>query len=276
MRYLVERNFLRDGRRRAIGIAGTSLVHHLDSDTWLEAMEVTGRTVGRDAVVIAGLLPTPPSAAYGLVERSMKFDRPPDYFLLMPIPGVCNPTGIASELASLAKSCGENYGARFLLYMRSSDLLRPYAALLARSPHIAGVKIGTQEKDVADMLALVPSGKQVLWGVGDRATAAARHGSRGHTSGITLLCPRLCDEIHNAYWRGDYNSAAKLEEDLAEFEEIRFMEARAYNYSAVVAAAQLAGFSDVDLGEGGPFNAPPPTEVISRVAACAERFKLYH
>jgi dihydrodipicolinate synthase/N-acetylneuraminate lyase len=276
IRYLIDRNFLEGGKRRAIGIAGTSLVHHLDSEEWLEAMEVTGKAALDNAIVIAGLVATPPAAARLLVERCMELERPPDYFLLMPIPGVCNPAGIASEFEALARRCGESHGARFILYMRSSDLLNAYADLLRKSPHIVGVKIGTREQDVAEMLSRVPAEKKVLWGVGDRAAAAARLGSRGHTSGITLICPRLCDEIHNAYMQEKFDESARLEDDLAGLEEVRFMEGRAYNYSAVLAAARLAGFEDVDLGDGGPFNADPPPEIMQRIAACAERLKPYH
>jgi dihydrodipicolinate synthase/N-acetylneuraminate lyase len=276
MRYLVEKNFLNDGRRRAIGIAGTSLVHHLDEGSLVDVMDVSGQAIGQDAVLIAGLIATPLATARRCIERCLKLKRPPDYFLLMPIPGVCNPDGIASEFESLASDCGSRYGARFLLYMRSSDLIEAYANLISSSPHIVGVKVGTRESDVASMRAAVPGSKKVLWGVGDRATEAARLGARGHTSGITLICPRVCDEIHNAYWREDFAEASRLEELVAEFEDIRFVNARAYNYSAVVAAAQLGGFADVDLGEGGPFNAPPPTEVLSRIGNCVARLKSYH
>lgn len=276
MRYLVERNFLSGGRRRAIGIAGTSLVHHLDEDTLIEVLGTTGQAIRGEAILIAGLVATPPSAARRFVERCMKLDRPPDYFLLMPIPGVCNPEGIAAEFSALSSEAGERYGARFLLYLRSSDLINSYARLLSSSSLIIGIKVGTRESDVASLRALLPPTKEVLWGVGDRATEAARLGARGHTSGITLICPRICDEIFNAYRREDFAAAAQMEELVTEFEDIRFMEARAYNYSAVVAAARFAGFQDVDLGDGGPFNAPPPPPVMSRIAACVEKLKEFH
>src|SRR5207249_8089226 len=203
-------------------------------------------------------------------------DRPPDYFLLMPIPGVCNPDGIESEFTALARDFGDRSGARFILYMRSSDLLDAYIRTIASSPHVVGVKVGTRAEDIALMRSALPSDKKVLWGVGDRATEAARLGSRGHTSGITLICPRACDDIFNAYCKGDFSAAARIEQLVAEFEDIRFIESRAYNYSAVVAAAKLAGFKDVDLGEGGPFNAGPPSDVLSRIAACVKTLRDYH
>ena len=276
MRYLVEKNFLKDGRRRAIGIAGTSLVHHLDESTLVDIMDISGEALGQDAILIAGLVATPLAPARRCIEQCVKLKRPPDYFLLMPIPGVCNPDGIASEFETLANDCGSRYGARFMLYMRSSDLIGAYARLISSSPHVVGVKVGTREADVATLRAAVPTSKKVLWGIGDRATEAARRGSRGHTSGITLICPRVCDEIHNAYWREDFAEASRMEELVAELEDIRFVNARAYNYSAVVAAAQLGKFADVDLGEGGPFNAPPPPEVMSRISSCVDRLKSYH
>lgn len=276
MRYLVERNFLSDQRRRAIGIAGTSLVHHVGEDTLVEVLRVTGEAIGREAVIIAGLVATPPAEARGFVKRCTKLKRPPDYFLLMPIPGVCNPEGIAAEFSALTGDAGRRYGARFLLYVRSSDLIKAYAQVMSDSPHIVGVKVGTREADVASLRSLVPATKEVLWGVGDRATEAARLGAQGHTSGITLICPRVCDEIFNAYRRKDFVAAEEMEKLVVEFEDIRFMEGRAYNYSAVVAAARLCDFQDVDLGDGGPFNAPPPPPVMSRIAACVERLREFH
>jgi len=206
----------------------------------------------------------------------MKLRRPPDYFLIMPVPGVCNPEGLVAELDVLTRACADQFGARFVLYMRSSDLLDAYAGLLCSSSSILGIKVGTRESDVAALRGMVPPEKLVLWGVGDRATEAARLGSRGHTSGITLICPRACDDIHNAYCKGDFSAAARIEQLVAEFEDIRFIESRAYNYSAVVAAAKLAGFKDVDLGEGGPFNAGPPSDVLSRIAACVKTLRDYH
>jgi dihydrodipicolinate synthase/N-acetylneuraminate lyase len=276
VRYLIERNFMEGGRKRAIGIAGTSLVHHVDQPTLLEVIRVTGEAAGRDAVIIAGLVATPLSAGRAFLQQCMKMARPPEYFLLMPIPGVCNPDGIAAEFTALARDSGERLGARFMLYMRSSDLAGAYARVLADSPHIAGVKVGTREQDIALMRSTSPPDKKVLWGVGDRATQAARLGSRGHTSGITLICPRACDEIFNAYRRGDFDAAARMEEEVSEFEEIRFIQSRAYNYSAVVAAAQMAGFTDIDLGDGGPYNAAPPPSIIARLASCMERLKRFH
>jgi dihydrodipicolinate synthase/N-acetylneuraminate lyase len=264
------------GRKRAIGIAGTSLVHHVDQPALLEAIRVTGEAAGREAVIIAGLVATPLSAARAFLRQCMELARPPEYFLLMPIPGVCNPEGIAAEFTALARDSGERFGARFILYMRSSDLASVYAQVLADSPNIFGVKVGTRAQDITRMRSSSPPDKKVLWGVGDRATEAARLGSRGHTSGITLICPRACDEIFNAYRRGDFDAAERMEEVVSVFEEIRFIQSRAYNYSAVVAAAQLAGFTDIDLGDGGPYNAAPPPSIIARLAPCVERLKPYH
>src|SRR6266536_1017722 len=132
LRFLIQRNFLDGGRRRAIGIAGTSLVHHIDRDTLVEVMRITGETVGQEAVVLAGLLASPPSEARKVVEQCMKLRRPPDYFLIMPVPGVCNPEGVVEGLDGLTRAFAQ-FGARFLVYMRSSDLLEAYVGLLCSS-----------------------------------------------------------------------------------------------------------------------------------------------
>ncbi len=274
--YLLENNFLDEGRRRAIGVAGTSLIHHIDETTLSQLVNLTGQVVRDRALVIAGLVATPPDSAKRFIERCMDFPRPPDFFLLMPIPGVCNPEGIRAEFSRLTSEGGESCGARFLLYLRSSSLIGAYTRLAATSPYIFGVKVGTCESDVSILADALPTSKKVLWGIGDRATEAARLGSRGHTSGITLICPKACDEINNAYRHGDFDTANEIEGAIAELEEIRFIHDRAYNYSAVLAAAQLAGFSDVDLGDGGPFNASPPEEIMSRISCSLEKLKDYH
>ena len=75
---------------------------------------------------------------------------------------------------------------------------------------------------------------------------------------------------------GDYSTAERIEADLREFEEIRFIEGRAYNYAAIVEVLKMAGFDDVDAGDGGPFNASPPPEICERLRALLPRLRPYH
>ena len=274
--YLLGNCFLDEGRRRVIGIGGTSLIHHLDRSTLLELTRSTGRRLGAEALFMAGVIPTPPSEARRFIQECLSLERPPDYFLLMPIPGLCNPEGVEAELSALSEYFQDRGAGRFVLYLRTGRLNAAYARLASRFANIAGIKVGTQPGDVQELQAAVPPSKRVLWGVGDRVTAAARLGARGHTSGLTLICPRLCDAINNACRREDFEACAELEQVVSGLEEIRFMEDRIYNYSAVVAASQLGGFQDIDLGEGGPFNAPPPPAILQQIAHCVERLKPYH
>lgn len=274
--YLLGNCFLDDGRRRVIGIGGTSLIHHLDRETLLELVRSTGRQLGSEALFMAGVIPTPPSEARRFIQECLDLKRPPDYFLLMPIPGLFNPEGVEAELSTLSEFFEKRGAGRFVLYLRTGRLNAAYARLASRLANIAGIKVGTRPGDVQVLQAAVPPSKRVLWGVGDRVTAAARLGARGHTSGLTLICPRLCDAINNACRREQFEACAELEQVVADLEEIRFMEDRIYNYSAVVAASQLGGFQDIDLGEGGPFNAPPPPPILQQIAHCVERLKPYH
>ncbi len=274
--YLLGNCFLDEGRRRVVGIGGTSLIHHLDRSTLLELVRSTGRQLGDEALFMAGVIPTPPSDARRFIQDCLSLERPPDYFLLMPIPGLCNPEGVEVELAALSEYFQQRGAGRFVLYLRTARLNGAYAKLATRLANIAGIKVGTDPGDVEVLQAAVPHSKRVLWGVGDRVTAAARLGARGHTSGLTLICPRLCDAINNAYRRRDFETCAELEQVVSGLEEIRFMEDRIYNYCAVVAASQLGGFQDIDLGEGGPFNAPPPPPILQQIAHCVERLKPYH
>lgn len=274
--YLLGNCFLDEGRRRVIGIGGTSLIHHLDRETLLELVQSTGRQLGAEALFMAGVIPTPPSEARRFIQECLSLERPPDYFLLMPIPGLFNPEGVEAELSALSEFFQGRGAGRFVLYLRTGRLIEAYARLASRLANIAGIKVGTRPGDVQVLRKAVPCSKRVLWGVGDRVTAAARLGARGHTSGLTLICPRLCDAINNACRRRDFESCEELEQVLSDLEEIRFMEDRIHNYSAVVAASQLGGFQDIDLGEGGPFNAPPPQPILQQIAHCVERLKPYH
>lgn len=274
--FLVRHNFLSGNRRRAIALGGTSLIHHVTPDECLQVVDTTGQVLGEKAILIAGLLPSPASEASAVLEKMMNLKRPPDFVLLMPIGGVVNPGGIRRDLGRFIEESFGRFGTRFLVYLRQRSLLDISVQLMNEHAGLEGIKIGTVEEDVEKCLGQVSENKQVLWGVGDRATQAARLGARGHTSGITLVCPRACDGINNAYREGNLKESRRLEGLIEEFESIRFMEERVYNYSAVVAAAQLAGFDDVDLGDVGPFNAEPPTEVMKRLEDLVESLAKYH
>ena len=62
--------------------------------------------------------------------------------------------------------------------------------LIKDSPHFIGVKIGTDEDDVLPFVEALDSSKIVIWGIGDRSTAAAEMGAKGHTSGINIVVVR--------------------------------------------------------------------------------------
>ncbi|HUV14768.1 MAG TPA: dihydrodipicolinate synthase family protein [Acidobacteriota bacterium] len=274
--FLIRHNFLSGNRKRAIALGGTSLIHHVTSDEYLKIVDLTGQVTEEKAVFIAGLLPSPASEALVELEKMMNLRRPPDFLLLMPIAGVVNPEGIRRDLGRFIEESSDRFGTRSLVYLRQRSLLDISAQLLNEQAGLEGIKIGTVEEDVAKCLGQVPESKKVLWGVGDRATQAARLGSRGHTSGITLVCPRACDGINNAYREGNFEESSRLEQVIEEFESIRFMEERAYNYSAIVAAAEIAGYEDVELGDVGPFNAEPPEEVMKRLEGVVESLADYH
>ena len=70
--------------------------------------------------------------------------------------------------------------------------------------------------------------------------------------------------------------AERIEDEIRELEELRFVNGRIYNYSALVEALKIAGFPDVDPGDGGPFNAPPPPEIRQRLVPIVERLRTYH
>ncbi len=274
--YLVRDCFLDNGRRRVIAIGGSSLLHHVTPDEQMEAVRILCEAAGSRASFISAVLPTPLAQAASLVRRQWSLARPPDAVLLLPMIGAYNPEGVLRELRAFCETLGRETGARFLLYLREQPLREPYCRLVRESEYVLGIKIGTSEDDVVPVREAVGERAAVVWGKGDLCTQAVRRGARGHTSGTSLLNMRASDEINNAQRRGDFEAAGRIEEDLRELEEIRFMEGRIYNYSALAEALKIAAFDDVDPGDGGPFNAPPPPEIQRRLGPIVERLRRYH
>lgn len=274
--YLIARNRLDGGRPRVLGFGGGSLIHHLTVDEQLRLVDVLCQTAGDRAIVVSGILPNPLRSAGELLERQMRLARCPDAFLLLPVNGIANPEGIYRELLTFCNEQGRRHGARFFLYLRNSAQRAALARVARDCDWVEGVKIGTAAGDVHPTVDILDGRAIAMWGVGDCCVDGIVQGACGHTSGLATLFAGASDELNNAYRRGDIAAARDLESRLAGFERIRFMEERAYNYSAVVAAARLAGFSDIDCGDGGPFNAEPPPAVIEQVRGELEKLVRYH
>lgn len=275
--YLMENNHLDGGRPRVIGIAGTSLVHHISADEQVRLLGFTGELMGGRGVLMAGIAPNPVGDAERLIEREAALEYPPDVYLVMPLTGVADPAGIFAYYADFAERLGRACGAKLLYYLRNPAEREIAVRLMNESEHFVGLKIGTTVEDVEPIVAGVEEGAAlVIWGVGDRSTGPAERGTKGHTSGINVAFARASDEINNAQRRGDFATSQQIENQLAALEEIRFRNGRMYNYSAVVEAMHLGGFSDVDGGEGGPFNPRVPAEVAEEVAAAIADIIPYH
>ncbi len=275
--YLLENNFLDGGRRRVIGIAGTSLIHHISADDQVRLMGFTGEQMGNRGLLMAGIAPNPVSDAERLIEREAALEYPPDVYLVMPLTGVANAEGIFAYYMDFAERLGRSCGARLLYYLRNQAESDIAVRLMNESEHFVGLKIGTSVADVEPIVSGVEDGAAlVIWGVGDRSTGPAERGTKGHTSGINVVVVRASDEINNAQRRGDFATSLRIENEIAALEEIRFRDSRMYNYSAVVEAMHLGGFDDVDGGEGGPFNPRVPAAVAEEVAAAIEGIVHYH
>jgi dihydrodipicolinate synthase/N-acetylneuraminate lyase len=276
VRYLVDNNFLEGGRRRAVANGGSSLVHHLSPEELLDVALATCDAAGGEAWHISGIPATPLRTAEWLVREQMRLANPPDAFLIMPLTGVYNPEGAYGELSRLTTHLAGETGARFLLYLRDASLRDTYCRLAHDHDPILGIKIGTSVDDVAPARAALGQDKAVIWGIGDLSTRAIRAGARGHTSGTAIVCARLVDAINNAHRGGDYHEAERLENIVRPLEEIRFMSSRAWNYSAVIELLQIMELDDVDAGEGGPFNAPPPADIRERLRSIAGDLREWH
>jgi len=276
VRYLMHNNYLDGNRKRVIGIAGTSLIHHFSFEDQMRVIAATGEEMGDNGFLMSGIVPNPLSQAGDLVREQSALPRPPDVYLIMPLTGVADHEATYEDYMAFAEGLGTDCGARFLLYMRSADYVNPIVRLVKDSQNIVGVKVGTSEEEVAPLIEGIGDDGIVMWGIGDRSTRAAEMGARGHTSGIAIVAARAADEINNAQRRGDFAESARVEACISDLEHLRFMNSRQYNYSAVIEAMIIGGWEDVEAGEGGPFNPRVPRDIAARVAESIEPLREYH
>ncbi len=274
--YLMQNNYLSDGRPRVISIAGTSLIHHITFEDQIRLMDIAGRQMGDEGILMAALAPNPIGIAGDMIENLSALNRPPDVYLIMPLTGTYSPEGLYMQFMKFAEKHGNEHDARFLYYYRSPRDREAIIKLIRDSPHFVGVKIGTNVSDVKPFVDALDESKIVIWGIGDRSTDAAECGAKGHTSGINIFVARASDEINNAQRRGDYAAARKIEADIAPLEDIRFVNERAYNYSAVMEAINVSGMADVVGGSGGPFNPRVPPEVSDEIKQIVADIQKYH
>lgn len=274
--YTMRNNSLSGGRPRVVSIAGTSLIHHVAYDDQVKLLDIAGQRMAGEGVLMAALAPNPLPEAAALLTRLAALTRPPDVYLIMPLGGTYGPAGLFETLMAFAEEQAARHGARFLYYYRRPRDRDLIIRLLQESPHFIGVKIGTNEDDVAPFVEALDARKIVIWGIGDRSTAAAEMGAQGHTSGISVVLARASDEINNAQRRRDYEAARQIENEISPLEDIRFMQERAYNYSAVMEAINCAGFDDVVGGSGGPFNPRVPPDIAREIQRIMATLKHYH
>jgi len=276
IRYLMDNNFLNNHRRRVISIAGTSLIHHFTPEEQIELIDIAGQEMADEGILISGIVPNPIATAVDIIRKQSILPNPPDVYLLMPLTGVADPEGIYQMYSTLGEDLGEECGAKFILYMRSKDHMETIIRLINESPHFVGVKVGTVEEDVPTMKRGIGDNGIVIWGVGDRCTKAASLGAIGHTSGIAVVAARACDEINNAQRAGDLHTSQQIENIIEPLENLRFMNNRQYNYSAVVEAMKIGGWNNVEPGEGGPFNPRVPINIAEQVKEAVSKLESYH
>ncbi len=274
--YLMANNYLSNNRPRVIAIGGTSLLHHMSPTDQVNLVNTTGLQMGTEGILISGIVPNPISQAEELIAQQSQLDRAPDAYLLMPLSGINNPEGVYQQYRQFTQRCGEKYGAKFLYYFRQPRDREVVIQLVNESPHCIGVKIGTEEKDIEALVNGIGNNGLVIWGIGDRCTNANRLGTKGHTSGIAVVFARASDEINNAQRIGDLETSQKIENKIADLEEIRFRNGRIYNYSAVVEAMILSGFVDIEGGVGGPFNPRVPSEIVDEIKVAIDHLRPYH
>ena len=239
-------------------------------------LDIAGQRMDGAGLLMAAIVPNPLPSAAELIARLAALRRPPDVYLIMPLSGTYGPVGLYETLMAFAEEQANRHGARFLYYYRRPRDRDHIIRLIQDSPHFMGLKIGTNEDDVLPFVEALDETKIVIWGIGDRSTAAAELGAKGHTSGINIVVARASDEINNAQRRRDYEAARQIEDEISPLEDIRFMCERAYNYSAVMEAINCAGFEDVVAGTGGPFNPRVPADIAHRIERIMVSLEHYH
>ena len=274
--YLMKNNHLSEGRPRVISLAGTSLIHHVKAADQVKLIDIAGRTMGNDGVLMGAVVPNPIGAAGDLVAKMSQLTRPPDVYLIMPLTGTYSPEGLYSTFMAFGEKYGTEYGARFLYYYRNPLDRSAIIRLIKDSPHFIGLKIGTEVADVQPFVDALGDSKIVSWGVGDRSTDGVEKGAKGHTSGINIFVAKASDAINNAQRQGDYAEARRVEARISPLEDIRFMNGRAYNYSAVMEAINQSGFDDVVGGTGGPFNPRVPADIAEQIRQIVEDIRALH
>jgi len=268
--YLMENNHLSDDRPRVICVAGTSLIHHVSHADQNQLIRVTGEVMGDRGILLSAVVPNPLPEADRLIAEQASANRPPDAYLVMPLGGVYSTEGLLEGFTDFGNRHLRNHGARFLYYHRQPRDRGMVIRLIRESEAFVGIKVGTTEEEVPELCSEIGESGMVIWGVGDRSTAAARLGARGHTSGISVLFAKAGDLLNNAQRAGNYEESESVERRISAFEEIRFENGRVYNYSAVAEAMIQSGFEDVDPGEGGPFNPRVFPEVAVRIRDAIE------
>jgi dihydrodipicolinate synthase/N-acetylneuraminate lyase len=252
------------------------LIHHVDFDDHVRLVDIAGQQMGADGLLMAAIVPNPIGTAGALIEALSQLKLPPDIYLIMPLGGTYSPEGLYSQFMKFGEKYGTECAARFLYYFRSRRDCDAVIRLVKDSPHFMGVKIGTDVSNVPTFVEAIGDENAVIWGIGDRSTAAAELGATGHTSGINIVVARASDEINNAQRRKDYAAAKAVEAIISPLEDIRFMNERAYNYSAVMETLIRAGFDDVCAGTGGLFNPRLPDDLLPTIDAIVAAIKDYH
>ena len=276
IKYLMDNNYLSDGRPRVICIAGTSLIHHVSYEDQNKLVQVTGEVMSDKGILLSAIAPNPINCAGALIEAQSKLNRAPDGYLIMPLGGVYSVEGLYKTFKEFGDKYGQEFGARFLYYYRQPRDMDMIIKLIKNSDAFFGVKVGTCTDDVPKLIDAIGDEGMVIWGIGDRSTEAAKLGAKGHTSGISVLCAKAGDEINNAQRAGDYEKSFEIEKKITPIEEIRFENGRVFNYSAVVEGMILSGFDDIDAGEGGPFNPRVPAPVAEKVKVAIQSIMDLH
>ncbi|WP_432239678.1 dihydrodipicolinate synthase family protein [Herbaspirillum robiniae] len=168
---------------------------------------------------------------------ALMIHQPPDPFV--------SPRGVVAYVQEISNAVP---GLPIVLYLRNDNIGLDAIEALCRIPAVVGVKWASQNsillseaiRRTRDLDIAWVGGLAETWGPGFYSV-----GARGFTSGLINVFPEKSVEIHAALERSDYETARRIIESIAAFEELRAQENNGTNVTVVKAALQLM---DIDCG----------------------------
>jgi 4-hydroxy-tetrahydrodipicolinate synthase len=242
------------GVQMLVANGNTGEFYALTTDEAIEMVEASARHIAGRVPLLAGVgrgirdatRLAAASAAAG--ATALMVHQPPDPFVA--------PRGIVAYLEALRAASG---GLPLVLYLRNDTIGIEAIKAICAIDGVVGVKWATPNPmKLKEAIAATPD--HIVWVNGLAETWSPplyAVGARGFTSGLINVWPERSVEIHAALEAGDFATAMRLIDEIAEFEQLRAEELAGTNVTIVKAALAALG---EDCGATRAPSAWPPTD----------------